>query len=400
MTVCGIVAEYNPFHAGHLFHIAETRRHLGAQTAVVCAMSGGYVQRGDLAVADKYARAEMAVRCGADLVVETPPAACLSSAEGFARGAVALLEALGCVSHLSFGAEDADLALLRRAAALARVDADTLRRGLAAGLSYAAAVQQAVGAQDAAAGAVLSTPNNTLGVQYLAALDALGSNMQPLAVPRRGGAHDSDVPVDGLPSASYLRRRIRAGEWEACRAFMPEAAFAVLAREVRAGAAPVVREALDTALLSHLRRLDADALTPYCGGDAGLASRLAAAVREGTDCAAVCAAAQTRRYPLARVRRVLWRAWLGLPQETPVEPAYVRVLAVGARGRTLLRHMKQHCALPVIVKPVTERALPQALQPALAWDALADDLYDLASPDPARRVGGGHFRRTPFVLPE
>ena len=80
MTVCGIVAEYNPFHAGHLFHIAETRRLLGAETAVVCAMSGGYVQRGDLAALDKYARAEMAVRCGADLVVETPLAACLSSA--------------------------------------------------------------------------------------------------------------------------------------------------------------------------------------------------------------------------------------------------------------------------------------------------------------------------------
>ena len=302
------------------------------------------------------------------------------------------------MTHLSFGAENADLALLRRAASLgAQTDGEALRRGLAAGLSYAAAEQQAVAARDTAAGAVLSAPNNTLGVQYLASLAALGSEMQPLAVLRRGGAHDSDAPVDGLPSASYLRGLLAAGRTEDCRALMPAAAFAVLSREIAAGAAPVTRAALDTALLSHLRRLDAGALAACCGGDAGLASRLAAAVRNGTDFAAVCAAAQTRRYPLARVRRALWRAWLGLPQDAPVTPAYVRVLAVGAQGRALLRRMKTRCALPVIIKPVAARGLPAALQPALARDALADDLYALASPDPARRVGGGHFRKTPFV---
>ena len=96
MTVCGITAEYNPFHTGHLHHIAETRRSLGANAVIVCVMSGNFVQRGDFAVLDKYARAEMAVRCGADLVVELPLAAALSSAEGFARGAVETLHALGC----------------------------------------------------------------------------------------------------------------------------------------------------------------------------------------------------------------------------------------------------------------------------------------------------------------
>ena len=144
MTVCGIVAEYNPFHAGHAHHIAQTRRALGADTAIVCAMSGNFVQRGDLAVMEKYARAEAAVRCGADLVLETPPAACLSSAEGFARGAAALLDALGSVTHLSFGAEQADLALLQQAADLSLRQSEALRLGLAAGLPYAAAMQQAV----------------------------------------------------------------------------------------------------------------------------------------------------------------------------------------------------------------------------------------------------------------
>ena len=398
MTVCGIVAEYNPFHAGHAHHIAETRRVLGADAAVVCAMSGNFVQRGDLAVMEKYARAEAAVRCGADLVLETPLAACLSSAEGFARGAVSLLDALGCVSHLSFGAEQADLALLQQAADLSLRQSEALRQGLAAGLPYAAAMQQAVSAADAEAGALLASPNNTLGVEYLRALAARGSRMQPLAIERKGSAHDSDTPADGLPSASYLRGLLAGGNTEACRPLMPEASFAVLEREIQSGAAPVTRSAADLAVLAHLRRLDAAALLPFCSGDEGLAHRLADAIRDNTSFSAVCTAAQTRRYPLARVRRVLLRAWLDLPQSVSPEPEYVRVLAIGRQGRALLRRMKDACALPVIIKPVTERSLPENLQPALARDALADDLYALAYPAPELRVGGGHFRKTPFCL--
>ena len=400
MTVCGIVAEYNPFHAGHAHHIAETRRVLGADAAVVCAMSGNFVQRGDLAVMEKYARAEAAVRCGADLVLETPLAACLSSAEGFARGAVSLLDALGCVTHLSFGAEQADLALLQQAAALSLRQSEALRQGLAAGLPYAAAMQQAVSAADAEAGALLASPNNTLGVEYLRALAASGSRMQPLAIERKGGAHDSDTPADGLPSASYLRGLLADGDAAACHPLMPEASFAVLEREIQSGAAPVTRSAADLALLAHLRRLDAAALLPFCSGDEGLAHRLADAVRDNTSFSAVCTAAQTRRYPLARVRRVLLRAWLDLPQSVSPEPQYIRVLAIGRQGRALLRRMKDTCTLPVIIKPVTERSLPENLQPALARDALADDLYALAYPAPGLRVGGGRFRKTPFCLPD
>lgn len=400
MTVCGIVAEYNPFHAGHAHHIAETRRILGADSAVVCAMSGNFVQRGDLAVMEKYARAEAAVRCGADLVLETPLAACLSSAEGFACGAVSLLDALGCVSHLSFGAEQADLALLQQAADLSLRQSEALRQGLAAGLPYAAAMQQAVSAVDPEAGALLASPNNTLGVEYLRALAARGSRIQPLAVERKGGAHDSDTPADGLPSASYLRGLLAGGDAAACRPLMPEASFAVLEREIQSGAAPVTRSAADLAVLAHLRRLDAAALVPFCSGDKGLAHRLADTVRDNTSFSAVCTAAQTRRYPLARVRRVLLRAWLDLPQSVSPEPEYVRVLAIGRQGRALLRRMKDTCTLPLIIKPVTERSLPENLQPALARDALADDLYALAYPAPGLRVGGGRFRKTPFCLPD
>ena len=331
-------------------------------------------------------------------MLETPLSACLSSAEGFARGAVALLDALGCVTHLSFGAERADLALLQRAADLSLRQEEALRQALAAGLPYAAAMQQAVGAADPEAGALLASPNNTLAVEYLSALDTLGSAIRPLAVERKGGAHDSDTPADGLPSASYLRGLLARGDAEACRPLMPEASFAVLEQEIQSGAAPVVRNAADLAILAHLRRLDAAALIPFCSGDKGLAHRLADAIRDNTSFSEICTAAQTRRYPLARVRRVLLRAWLGLPQSVSPEPQYIRVLAIGRQGRTLLRRMKDTCTLPVVIKPVTERSLPEDLQPALARDALANDLYALTYPAPELRVGGGHFRKTPFCL--
>lgn len=401
MTVCGVVAEYNPFHAGHAHHLAETRRALGEDTAIVCAMSGNFVQRGDLAVMEKYRRAEAAVQCGADLVLETPLSACLWSASGFAFGAVALLDALGCVTHLSFGAERADLALLRRAADLSCAEgapADALRQALAAGLPYAAAIQQAVAATDPEAGALLASPNNTLAVEYLCALDALKSTMQPLAILRAGSAHDSEIPADGLPSASYLRKLLTQGGLEECRPLMPQASFGVLSRAIAAGEAPVTRHAVDQAILAQLRRLTPADLARYCGND-GLENRLWTAIRDNTDFNAICAAAQTRRYPLARVRRALMRAWLDLPTSVPPTADYVRVLAVGARGRDVLRRMKDTCALPVIVKPVTERTLPDAIQPALARDALADDLYALAYPAPSLRVGSGRFRKTPFCLP-
>ena len=400
MKICGVVAEYNPFHNGHARHLAETRRRLGEQTAVVCVMSGNYVQRGDLAIVEKYRRAQAAAQCGADLVLELPLPACLCSASGFAWGAVSLLDALGCVTHLSFGAEHADLSCLQRAAELSQCEENEIfQQGLSAGLSYAAAMQQAVIAADPEAGALLSSPNNTLAVEYLSALQTLHSIIEPIAIKRIGGAHDSTDTPDHLPSASYLRSLLAQGNPVSCRPLMPEASFEVLKQAMEEGAAPVLRGAIDCALLAHLRRFTPEMLRRYLGGEDGLEYRLADAIRGNVTFDAICAAAQTRRYPLARVRRVLLRAWLDLPHHIPPEPAYVRVLAIGARGREILRRMKTTCSLPVIVKPTTARRLPDTLQPALARDALADDLYALACPAPTFHVGGGHFRKTPYTLP-
>lgn len=391
MRICGVIAEYNPFHLGHAHHLAETRRICGAETAIIAVMSGNFVQRGSFALLDKYTRAEMAVRGGADLVVELPLAAALCSAEGFARGAVATLATLGC-DTLSFGSETADTDLLCHAARLLDTVAAQPAPTLPRGLSYAAARQKALERIDPAAAVLLSAPNNTLAVEYCRAL--ADTPMRPLAIARRGAGHGAAAPAEGFASASYLRGLAYAGKLAACAPYMPPDAYRLLTDSAARGLAPAA--APEGALLALLRdRLYHGLL--LTGSADGFDQRLQKAVYRARDYEEAVALAQTRRFPAARVRRAYLRAALSMPANAPVAPAYLRVLALGPRGRALLRRAPK--ALPVIVKPVSEKRLPEALQHALRRDAFADDLFALALPDPAARAGGSHFRGTPRYVP-
>ncbi|MCB6365066.1 nucleotidyltransferase family protein [Intestinibacillus massiliensis] len=403
MKICGVIAEYNPFHNGHALQLAETRRILGGDTAIVCVMSGNFVQRGDLGIVEKYSRAEAAARCGADLVLELPLGAALSSADGFAVGGVRALDALGGVGYLSFGSECGSASLLLAAArALERPGAqNALRAGLRQGLSYAAACQSALQPDTPGLAELLAAPNNTLGIAYCRAIARTGSLLTPFTIHRRGAGHDSSSPRAGLASASYLRRLLADGPPAACLGLVPDTSYRILAGAFAAGAAPVLLSRLDGALLSYLRRLTPSEFARYERPDEGLCNRLSQAAYEGATFAEACARAQTRRYPLARVRRAYLRAFLGLPLDAlDAPPTYLRVLAIGGRGRALLRRFRETAAVPLVVKPLHEKQLPEGMQPALLRDLRADDLYALAFPDEKLRVGGSHFRKTPYCAPE
>ncbi len=399
MKICGVIAEYNPFHNGHARHLAETLQILGSETAIICVMSGNYTQRGDFAVLEKYRRAEMAARCGADLVLELPLSSCLSSAEGFAFGGIALLHALGCVSYLSFGSECGEIQLIRQAAKLQKSQQAqaALRHALAKGLPYAAAMQHAVMGLDENCSLLFSQPNNTLGIAYCAALDTLHSTITPMTIRREGAAHDAKYAVDAVPSASLLRTLLTDGQSAACQPLMPPQSWAVLQDAMQQGAAPVLCDAVDTAIVSYLRRLSPTDFSRYCGGADGLEYRLYEIAQKYASFTEICAAAQTRRYPLARIRRVLFRAWLNLPANLPYMPSFVRVLALGKYGRDILRNMKRSCALPVIMKPSAAPKHYPSLASILEQDRLADDLYALAFPAPALRRGGESLRKTPYI---
>ena len=383
METAGIVAEYNPFHRGHAWHIAETRRRLGGDAPVVCVMSGHWVQRGECALADKWLRAALALDRGADLVVELPTPWAMASAESFARGAVSLLAATGVVDVLSFGSETGELAPLEEAAAA--LDApdypERLRAALGRGLSFPAARQEAAGA------ACLSAPNNNLGVEYLRSLRALGSTIRPLTVPRQGAGHDGPA-AGGFASASELRRLLRAGRGEEAAPYLTAPWSGELAD----------MQHIERAVLARLRTMgEGDwAALPDGGGAEGLPSRLAKAAREAVSLEDFYTRAKTRRYTHARLRRLALAAFLGLrAAERPAAPPYVRVLGLGGRGRVLLRRMKDTCPLPVIVKPAQARELDGPALALFQAEARYTDLYGLCFPAP--RPCGAEWIHSPVV---
>ena len=358
MSVAGIVAEYNPFHTGHAFHLAETRRRLGNCTAVAV-MSGHFVQRGECAVLDKWTRTRMALEGGADLILELPTVWAAASAEHFAWGAVSILKAAGA-NAISFGSESGDGDGLKTVAAcLDGPDFHSgLRRFLDEGMPFAAcrqaAVRELLGEESAA---LLAGPNDNLGVEYLKAARHQGWEPEMAAVRRAGAAHDGGGHPE-YPSASYLRERILSGELEAENpAFLCYAERAVLAR-------------LRTMELSDLEAL------PDSGE--GLAQRLYRAARKGATLSGVYGLAKTKRYAHSRIRRMVLWAWLGLTKaDVPAAPPYLRVLGANEKGRVLLHDLKKTLHLPVITKPAHAGKLDGPVRRLFELEARCTDLYQL-----------------------
>ena len=398
MRAAGIICEYNPFHLGHEKQLRLVRERVGEDTAAVCLMSGNFVQRGAPAVFDKTVRARAAVECGASLVLELPVTAALSSAEGFARGAVGLLGSLGVVTHLSFGSECGELDPLQRVAEalLDPLLGEDLRAELQSGIPFAAARQQAVARRVGALAELLQAPNNILAVEYLKAIYDQRLELHPLTVLRTSAQHDR-FAEGNIRSASELRMRIGAGE--DVSAFLPRAAAEIFAREKTRGRGPVLPEALESALLSRLRMLPQAAYNALPGATEGLGNSLYRAAHEEPTLDGVLAAAKSKRYALARIRRMTMCAALGVTAGMDGgTPPYARVLAIGAQGRELLRAIDMRASVPVITKPAAGRSLPGLAGEVFALTADAHDLYVLGCPAREERRCGGDWRASPFVL--
>ena len=347
----GIICEYNPFHLGHRKQIVRIREDFGADTGVVCAMSGNFVQRGHPAIFDKMRRAKAAVRCGADLVVELPVPSALSSAEGFAAGGVSILSRL--CDGLCFGAETPDTALLQKAARVLCSEEyrAALRQQLAAGArSFAAARQAAVQAlcpgSDVAA--LLDKPNNNLAVEYCKAILEQNVEMQPVALPRQGADHGQALTESAhaaFASASALRALWAEGGAAALAPYVPEKALKLYMQAEYDG------KYTDFTVMGHcelalLRAACADQ-TPFAavrGVSEGLEHRLENAVRETARLPALLDALTTVRYPRARMRRLAMDAALDYSADAfPALPPYLHLLGAQKDALPLLKA----AALPV-----------------------------------------------------
>lgn len=382
MDAVGIICELDPLHLGHAYLFQQAREKTGLP--VVCAMSGNFTQRGGIACVGKLARAEMAVRCGADLVLELPTPWAMATAEVFAQGGIALL-AKANVSHLFFGSECGDLsALVAVADALSRPDIHaSVRQKMDSGLSYAAARQAILASLPGLDPSLLSTPNNTLGIEYIKAIHRLKAPILPATVQRIGSQHSGEA------SASHIRRLLQAGDWAEASCHLPPETAAILRREQRTSP-----HALERAMLAHLRLLDEEDFLPYDGGGEGLYHRVYQAVQAGSTLEKILARATTKRYPTARIRRILWAAFLRLEQ-APADIPYLRVLAATAVGRKLLRQMQDE-GKPVLTKPADVSDISIQAQALFTRESRRTDVFTLALPSPP--VCGSDWRMTPIML--
>jgi len=364
MQTAGIVSEYNPFHRGHARHLEATRR-AGADF-IVCVMSGDFVQRGEAAIMSRWARARAAVACGADLVLALPLTWALSPARRFAHGAVYLLEALGCIDTLSFGSECGDASLIKNAALVlsSTKTQAVLREHIKQGKSYAAAAEAALRSAAPDCAGILTAANDTLGVEYLSALERLGSSVRPFTVRREEG---------GLGyRAEELRRELRNGaDIAAC---LPEASADIFRAEAAGGR--VLTEPCEAAVLSRLCSMRTEEFAALPEVREGLENRLYAAARNALSLEDFFAGAKTRRFTRASLKRIAMDALLGIRAEDWHEtPGYLHVLAMGERAPEILRRAKKTASLPIIHSAGQVRKLEDRAQQAFALERRAEEIW-------------------------
>ena len=377
--IAAIIAEYNPFHNGHAYHLTETRRLTGADTVVVI-MSGNFVQRGECAICDKFTRTRMALAGGADLVLELPlPFAC-AGAETFARGGVALADALGCVDTLSFGMECGDVSSLMKAADAVSDDAvkPLLAEKLAEGRNFAAARTQAVRmlyGDDIAS--LLCLPNNTLAVEYIRALRQMMSPIRPLGVLRSGAAHDAPAAAGDFASATAVRDMLRKDDG-AVRRYLPAASRELLDAAAEKGSAPADLKLCERAVLSRLRSMTREQMALLPDVSEGLENRLYTCVKTAASLEELYAAVKSKRYSHARIRRIILSAFLGIRATHTQTVPYLRILGMNARGRALLANVRPK--LPVISSYKHTASLSPEAQNLYRLECHADDLWGLMTP--------------------
>ncbi len=345
MKIAGIIAEYNPFHAGHALQI-QLLREAGFE-AIVAVMSPSVVQRGEAALFPCDVRVSAALIGGVDLLVSLPAPYALCSAEGFAAAGVRVLTALGVCDTLAFGMEAESTDFITQAAYAMRNAAypQALQQELAKGLAYAPAVQRALAAFSPEAAALMREPNNILAVEYCKAIAAAASPLVPYGIRRVGAAHDASTADGFIASASAIRTIIAQKGVQAAAPYLPPAALPIYLTAEKNGDI-TSKAAFSVALLSRLRALDAKTLAAVRGTSEGLENRLFAAVQTAKTADALYAALKTRRYAHSRLRRLALDAALGYTKAVNMPVPYVQVLGASARGISLLKRAKASATLP------------------------------------------------------
>lgn len=388
--VLGIVAEYNPFHNGHLYHLEKSKQETGSNY-VVAIMSGNFTERGNTALIDKWSRAEAAIRCGVDLVIELPVLYSISSAENFAEGAIKILDSLKVVDYLSFGAETSDIEILDKCADVLYHEPKKyktlLSHELAKGISFPKARENALMMylnNIRKFANILSSPNNILGIEYLKAIKKLKSNLEPYSLPRHEvGYHDLDY-TENTASSTAIRNLIKNGGFTALPGLMPSSSYAILMQNVKAGHIVSDISVFEKEIIYALRKMNTAEIASLPDVCEGLEFAIKNAANSCNTFSEFMNIIKSKRYTTTRLQRILLYALLGITKKDmvmskKVEP-YIRVLGLNKKGKFLISEIvNANPKLEIItsVKRFTDNNSNKNLQAMLEKDIWATNVYTI-----------------------
>ncbi len=380
MKISGIICEYNPFHNGHLYHIRETRKN-GA-THIAAVMSGNFVQRGDTAYMDKLERARLAVRSGADLVIELPVQYSLSSAEKFAEGAVYLLDSLGVVDEISFGSECGSVEKLFEAMETIELTASLhekdIRQIMEKGYTYPRALSSVINGKSPEIAGIITSPNNMLAIEYLRALKKFDSSVKSFTIRRAYASHDGITHENGFASASFMREQLAEfNDASAISEYTTPLWADAIANAIRNGTTASMQR-LERIMLYKLRSTTAEEIEGISDVGQGLENRIYGARMAGS-LEELLFTVKTKRYTMSRIRRIMLCLLLGITKDDMKQlPAYGRILAFNERGKEILAKAKNSTKIPFSTSIAKLSQLNETAERFAELEIRASDVYGLA----------------------
>lgn len=390
--VIGVVAEYNPFHNGHYYHLQATKEITGAEYCVAV-ISGNFTQRGDTSIVNKWAKAYMAICGGADLVIELPTVYSISSAENFASGAVKILDNLKVVDAISFGAEANDLATLNNIANVLyeepKAYTNILSHELKKGISYPAARENALMMylNDIKRYAnTLSSPNNILAIEYLKALKIQKSKLEPIMIRRKKVYYNDNKIVDDFASATAIRKLLQDGEYANLRKVIPRSSYTIIGQESRKGGMVLSLSKYEKEIIYTLRKMTVEEIADLPDVSEGLQFAIKNAANEANNLKDLISNIKSKRYTQTRIQRILLYALLGIDKKLmensrKVVP-YVRVLGFTQKGKSLLSEISRRNPRLNIITSLKKymdqnQNKNKVLAEMLEKDIFATDVYTL-----------------------
>lgn len=375
MKICGIIAEYNPFHLGHLKHIDYVKNVLGAEKVIVL-LSGNFAQRGEPAVLDKFTRAKHAIIAGADLVIELPTVFATANAEIFAKGAVKILNALGCVDSICFGVESGDekdyIALAKAMNDESKEFKKILKEKLESGISLAKAKFETVKALGGNfSEKLIGSPNNILGLEYTKAILSLKSDIKIFPF-IRSGDHNDKTLKKGITSATSIREVVKTGNKKKLKSSLPRFVFSDLSSY------PFDYEKL---CLSALITAETRDMARILDCTEGLENRIKALLKDNLSLTQLVDKVSTKRYTKTRIQRIILSNLLGIKSEFVFDcldsSLYAKILSVNNESKDLLTLISSNSSYPVLTRKSDELLLKKTALKCFEKDLLATELYSL-----------------------